>query len=205
MALQIRKVLAAILAFGLSSCASFSANKVNISDYPQISRFKVSKLSLVAEAKLSKNPKNSSFISDQNFFAVKIADEVNYSLNANSRTKLRRKCSATVETNIDLVFCPMTNLISPLTLTVFPYYCQYSFESKATLKTSSGKILKEYQLNDRAHEVWWAGLLLMPWLWDAPAAPQGNDIPKENIAKALTRQIIHDASKFQECRKVPSE
>ena len=51
--------------------------------------------------------------------------------------------------------CWITNLISPLTLMIVPYYCKDIFEVNASIiSTKDNKVLKEYYLKDEAHEIW---------------------------------------------------
>ena len=183
-----------ILSFiALSSCASFPGGNIKLKEYPEFNESQARALDF------SWRVKGGFFASD--------FDKSGFNVSFSRSEKPNNKCFADVlvyDYNT-LLGCPITNWIAPFTLFAFPLYCQQNFEAKATLKTSSGKVLKEYQLNDRAHEVWSIVipfLLPIPAVWDAQTEEGwGEEVVKRNIAKALTRQIIHDASKFQECQK----
>jgi len=70
------------------------------------------------------------------------------------------------------------------------------------------KLLKTYELKDKVHEVW-SSLWMLSWLVVepnkyAPNAEYPKDaekIMKDKISEALVRQVLHDASTFEECRK----
>ena len=203
---QINK-LKSLLAFtALFSCASFPGNKVDPGSYLVPNKQELQNINLSFEQGKYSYKKN-----EISFNWVIINELENYGVDWTDSTNKPNTCEVEIisVTKEQSITAASYQYIASLTLFTIPYYQFHQYQAKATLKTSSGKILKEYQLNDRAHEVWSIVipfLLPIPAVWDAQTEQGwGEEVVKRNIAKALTRQIIHDASKFQECRKVPSE
>ena len=99
--------------------------------------------------------------------------------------------------------CPITNLISPLTLTIIPFYCQSIFEIHASLmSTKTNLTLATYDLKDKAHEIWSIFLLLgIADKYQRDNENWGSRVVENTLAEALVRQVIHDANQFQECKK----
>jgi hypothetical protein len=106
--------------------------------------------------------------------------------------------------------CKPYFILSYFTLFTIPFYCQHSYEVKAVLMSqqkdpttniTQNKVLKEYHLKDKLHEVWSLLWMFNPWSWDEPASDSGKRIVERNISEAFVRQVIHDANSFEECKK----
>lgn len=70
------------------------------------------------------------------------------------------------------------------------------------------KLLKTYELKDKVHEIW-SSLWMLSWFvvdsWGKGPTPEKAKYETENtISEALVRQVIHDASQFEECKKSSS-
>ena len=116
------------------------------------------------------------------------------------------RCIVEIYSKKSYGFCPITNFLSPFTLMILPYYCQHKYEAKATLiSTSDNRILKEYYLKNKAHEVWSSLWFLSAFVidsWGKGPTPEGaKEMVEQNISEALARSIINDASQFPECQK----
>ena len=195
-------ILTIVIICLISGCASFQSGKVNVENYPAIDQIKVKNLNLSYYQVPHDYKKNEKSLNYEVIKEFEKNDVLRSSLPSVSNS-----CSievVSIKTTPFQNLCAANYIVSFFTLFSFPLYCQHNFEAKATLKTPSGKILKEYQLNDRAHEVWSVLiplLLPIPAVWDAQTEKGwGDEVVKRNIAQALTRQIIHDASNFKECQ-----
>ena len=180
----------------LTSCAGIPGRNIKLDDYPEVKKF--NDLSIVYKdgelyGKIDYEHNFNKKIS-KNFESKKIfSNELN--------TKISENCIIKISSKKSLGMCPITNLISPITLTILPYYCQHIYEIKAILVSADSRILKEYDLRDKVHEVWSLIWMLNPWSWDEPSPEYGKDIVENKISEALVRQVLNDASTFKECKK----
>jgi hypothetical protein len=86
----------------------------------------------------------------------KVSEIFNYNIIFNLKSKnssidkLNEKdysgCVVKISSKKDLGFCPITNLIAPLTLAILPYYCQHTYQAQATLISYPSK----EELKDKA-------------------------------------------------------
>jgi len=191
----------------LSSCAGIPANKIKLSDYPDIKSDAVKNLDIAyeyhdfVEKREGENPAKIDITTEAKL--IKLGIKKN-SENQNAKCKILTSMSSGV---YDFWGCPIfTNIISIPTLTIIPYYCQIGFRGGAVLiDTKTNKVLKSYELKDKVHEVWSSLMVLaaipIKPIRKLPSARAGKLIVENNISEALTRSILNDASNFKECQK----
>jgi len=190
----------------LMSCSGFQYNQIKIDDYADSQKNELSKLSIsYQDNRCCMHLRGRNYESDLQSSlkekGVKKWPETN------------SKCIIKLESRNRITFCPITNIISPITLAIIPYYCRYKYQVNATLLTKNKnpnsqekyKILKEYQLSDRVDEVWSSLLFLAA----VPITPLRKiDTPDQaksktytRISEAIVRQVLNDAKNFKECQK----
>jgi hypothetical protein len=105
-------------------------------------------------------------------------------------------------------FAGVYTYISALTLTIIPYYNHTIFGFKAKLvDVTSGKVLKEYKLEEIRYEWMWIGTIFTFDLFDkkkrlySDVSDNGESLIREKIYKAFIGQVTNDAHQFVECRK----
>lgn len=209
-----------LISFLLSSCAGIPGNKIRLEDYPEINQLDLGNLDLGSELMPSwkEKPFNLAEVGDKE--AAKRAkrnftSEIASSLGAPDITKIKwsPKCVVKISSyNDDELdgWCGIYYVPTFLTLFIVPYYCQRNYEAKATLiSTSDNRVLKEYYLKDKVHEVWSALWFLSTFVvdsWGKGPTPKGAiEIVERNISRALSRQILNDAKSFSECQKHGNE
>lgn len=205
------QVLATLLMTNfLASCAGIPGGRVKLESYPDVVKEDMKELSLAY--KLEK--------SDRKHFNIyesildepsKVARNINSSIDAKliktglsqkeSGASCMVKISSSSPNQLD-GFCGLYYPIPFLTLFILPYYCPNAYEAKATLtSTKDNKVLKEYYLKDKVHEVWSLIWLLNPWSWDEMTPETAKGMVESNISEALVRSILNDAKTFPECIK----
>lgn len=191
----------------LTNCASIPANKVKLSDYPEVSQESIKDLDI----RFDIIPYGERDNLDSNFLTVKNGLEINQK---NKNTSCVANISSRADTkevrklNAGDIFRLPYYVVCQLSLTVIPCYKQNIFEARATLiSTSNNKTLKEYYLKDKAHEVW-SSLWMLSWFIVKPSKYTNAEYPKDTnaqieqtISQSLTRQILNDAATFPECQK----
>ncbi len=228
--MKISTLIITAVFFLVSSCAAIPANKIKVEDYPQIDPSNEIKISLKYETfkfepdkkgyvfdsaallKLNKNIKSDakasctikiSTMHSAPFPRVCIA---NYFLAGFTLFAIPYYCQHTYEIKSSLISYPKDSQIY------------------GTIKTSireaklgdifldendrPAKLLKTYEIKDKVHEVWSLLMILaaipIKSLRELPSDESGKRIVENNVSEALVRQIIHDASTFEECQKSPS-
>ena len=191
----------------LNGCAGIPANKIKLSNYPDIKSDAVKNLDIAyeyhdfVEKREGGDPAKIDITTEAKL--IKLGIKKN-SENQNAKCKILTSMSSGV---YDFWGCPIfTNIISIPTLTVIPYYCQIGFRGGAVLiDAKTNKILKSYELKDKVHEVWSLLMILAGFaiksLHELPSDDYGRRIVENTISEALTRSILNDASNFKECQK----
>lgn len=205
---NLSKAISLIFIIGfLSGCAGIPANKIKLSDYPDIKSNAVKNLDIAyeyhdfVEKREGENPAKIDITTEAKL--IKLGIKKN-SENQNAKCKILTSMSSGV---YDFWGCPIfTNIISIPTLTIIPYYCQIGFRGGAVLiDTKTNKVLKDYELKDKVHEVWSLLMILAGFaiksLHELPSDDYGRRIVENTISEALTRSILNDASNFKECQK----
>jgi hypothetical protein len=191
----------------LNGCAGIPANKIKLSNYPDIKSDAVKNLDIAyeyhdfVEKREGENRAKIDITTEAKL--IKLGIKKN-SENQNAKCKILTSMSSGV---YDFWGCPIfTNIISIPTLTVIPYYCQIGFRGGAVLiDAKTNKVLKSYELKDKVHEVWSLLMILAGFainsLHELPSDDYGRRIVENTISEALTRSILNDASNFKECQK----
>jgi len=210
-----------LMIFLLVSCAGIPGERVNLKDYPEINQKETKNLDLsynitnkpdwIKKYNPQKYPDPyENQVDDSYILATKTMEKLNSNLgNLKSFSSKVGKCDVSISTKVYLpmpLTCFFHQYLSAFTLTIIPYYCQTIYEAKATLiSTSDNRVLKEYYLKDKMHEVWsslWFLSALLVDKWGRGPTPKGaGEIVEQNISEALARQIINEANQFSECRK----
>lgn len=199
------KIINTVLIITLvSGCGAFTGNNVKLKDYPA-EDLEVKSLSLSYEDKIVVNKEKNkryynSFINSmfEEKYNVLNSKKINYDTNCLIEFLPENELR---EGNI----CTPYFAVSFFTAFILPYYCNQKYEIKASLiSQKDNKVLKEYHLKDRVHELWsFFWLFTLPFDFSEKInSPQSARYKvAEKLAKALTRQVIHDAKQFKECRK----
>ena len=191
----------------LNGCAGIPANKIKLSNYPDIKSDAVKNLDITYEYHdfVEKREEEDSAKIDITTEAKLIKLGIKKSSDSkNAKCKIVTSMSSGA---YDFWGCPIfTNIISIPTLTIIPYYCQIGFRGGAVLiDTKTNNILKSYELKDKVHEVWSLLMILAGFaiksLHELPSDDYGRRIVENNISEALTRSILNDAKSFPECQK----
>ena len=182
----------------LSGCAGIPANKVKISDYPEIDKERIEQLDIsyvyndFIEKREGEDPAKINTTTEAKLIKLGIKKS---SEKQNTKCKIVTSMSSGV---YDFWGCPIfTNILSIPTLTIIPYYCQIGFRGGAVLishpkdseisgtilpsisgakpgdifldeNNQPSKILKTYELKDKVHEVW-SLLWMLSWLVVEPS------------------------------------
>lgn len=197
----------------VTNCAAISGGNIKLENYPEVKKGEVEKIDLSYE---NQTPRKyygpNSIDSDNDFMEIVInsfkKNNIHEKTDELSKSKL---CNVKVSTSVKWpigLSCFINQYISGFTLAIIPYYCPEVYQTHATLiSTSNNRILKEYDLKDKVHEVWslfWA----LSWFVVNPTKYSNSDYPEEakkttekTLSEALTRSILNDASNFEECQK----
>ncbi len=199
------KFILVIFIIFLSNCAGIPGKNLKLEDYPDISNISTDDLDITSKIIRKSDYKEakgmSGFIhSISNTLSKKKIESFHV------RNKKIGPCELEIKPEIDFIFCPITNLISPLTLTIIPYYCQQNYQINAKLiSTKDNRILKEYELKEKVHEIWSLPMFLVAIpvksLRSIPAPEGAKKMTEDKLAEALTRQVINDANNSSECKK----
>ncbi len=205
----------------LTSCAGIPGDRIKLKDYPETEQKEIDGLDL--SYRIANKPdwikkynpqKYTDSYENQVDDSYILAERISGKLDSGFRSTKEysstfKRCDAVISTKVYWPM-PMTcffhQYLSAFTLTIIPYYCQTVYEAKATLiSTSDNRVLKEYYLKDKVHEVWsllWFLATLPVDSWGGGPTPEGaKKIVEQNISEALTRSILNDASNFKECQK----
>ena len=195
----------------LTNCASIPANKVKLSDYPEVKKEEIKNLDL---SYTYYDFTKSSFKNSEDRFDKKLDKLGIKKYSENQKNGCRVEASVSGDIVDSFWGCPIfTNIIAPFTLFIVPLYCQKGFYGRAKIiSTSNNKTLKEYYLKDKAHEYWsliaTLGELTVALIY--PPAFKNSNIQtpesanaqiEQTISQSLTRQILNDAATFPECQK----
>lgn len=208
----------------LTSCAGIPGEKIKLKNYPEVNGAEAKNLNLTFELKNRTGPNK---ILESKFIEFDIKQ-------SQKNQKNGCKVVSVIYAGNDLLTCPfITNIIAPFTLFTIPYYCQAKYQAKATLIHLSQspildingnpiknpispnpieeKVLKEYYLEDKVHEVWSLFFIFGSFgienkYIDVGRHPEDakNEV-EQTLSQALTRQILHDASQFPECIKTQQD
>ncbi len=195
--------------FLLSNCAGIPSNKIKLEKYPElITSDQIRNLDLSYETiSFQLTEYQRKFNSDFTYKITSLLEKLLEKNDKHNKLKTSSKCLVKISTTYEdqSYIGAGYQAIATATLFILPYYMPYNYESKATLiSTKNNRILKQYALKDKVHEVWsliWA----MSWFIYEPKfakTPEGaKRITEHNISEALVRQILNDASTFEECKK----
>mgnify|MGYP000450961209 CR=1 FL=1 len=205
----------------LVSCAGIPGDRIKLKDYPETEQKVIDGLDL--SYRITKKPDwikkynpqkypdpYENQVDDSYILAERISGKLDSGFRSTKEySSTFKRCDAVISTKVYWSM-PMTcffhQYLSAFTLTIIPYYCQTVYEAKVTLiSTSDNRVLKEYYLKDKVHEVWsllWFLATLPVDSWGRGPTPEGaKKIVEQNISEAISRQILNDASNFKECQK----
>jgi hypothetical protein len=199
----IQKIINIVLTISLFGCVSIPAGKVKLDDYPEVKKEEMKNLDLGFKVVNYEKRENL----DSNFLTVNKELE-NNNTSCIAEISSRSEDKEVRNLNVGDLFRIPYYLVCQLSLAIIPCYYQNDFEARATLiSTKDNKILKEYNLKDKTHEVWSLFFAISNFgvenkyisvLKHSEVADQEIE---QTISEALTRQILHDASTFPECHK----
>ena len=190
-----------LIASLLASCAGLPGRNVKLENYPKITNEEYRNLSIgYKKINFDLADKNKKFT---NNFDLAIISELKlkniFEDKNNTHACVIRISSINEEQSY---LAAGYQAFATVTLFIFPYYWQHTYQAHATLiSTSDNRILKEYDLKDKVHEVWSSLWMLNPWSWNEPSPEYGKKIVEETISEALTRSVLSDAAQFPECQK----
>ena len=197
----------------LTSCAAIPANKIELKNYPEIK---------TEEAK-GLNLSYSTFKFEPDKKGYEFDKVITSKIDQNIKPNTQSSCVVRISTMHSAPFprtCIANYFLSGVTLFILPYYCQHTYEARATLishpkdseisgailPSISGakpgdiflesddqpaKILKTYELEDKVHEVW-SLLWMLSWLVVEPNKYAPNaEYPKDAVK--ITEDKISEA------------
>ncbi len=216
---RIKSIFLICISIMIDSCAGIPGKNVNLENYPDIRNIKKDELNIdlrfikdtrkvfnigVWLTKFSNNPQ---FIDRD--FNHKVENELGrHKININ-KSGLPSVCTLEVTTTNDV---DLDGVCGPYYITTFftafivPYYCQQNYQINAKLiSTKDNRILKEYELKEKVHEIWSLPMFLVAIpvksLRSIPAPEGAKKMTEDKLAEALTRQVINDANNSSECKK----
>lgn len=229
--LSLRKIISVLLIFNfLSGCAAIPAYKIKLESYPKINKEDAESLSLNYSTfkfipdkkgyeftkKITKIINDNIVISQPSRCSVEISNMhsallpracvANYFLAGFTLFTIPFYCQHRYEIKANLISYPDESKISGVILSSIN-------QAKAgdlflDKNNQLAKLLNRYHLEDKVHEVW-SSLWMLSWFIVNPTKyaktaehpKDARKITENNISEALVRQIIHDASQFEECQK----
>ncbi len=212
-----KRILVYFLFIFLFSCSGFQYNKIKLIDYSDPKKDDLKNLDIsYQDERCCVIIRGRNYDSDLHSYLKN--KEIKKNVENNS------KCIIKMQSVRKSTFCPITNLISPLTFAILPYYCRFKYEAHASLHAQDEnqtqnninnqqnnqtqdesnqkyKTLKTYKLEDRVDEVWSFFYVLLLPIWEPKSPEYAKSQTYTRISEAITRQVLNDAKNFKECYK----